>query len=424
MSDLQATHDQLAGLHDLAENDLNEADILLTHLASHMRESQAMRMPKRERNPPSSPPQLPSHKAPRSDRPFSPPPNRDQSEIEGQEHQDQPEFEGLDDQELEEKPETPSGGGGSPGDHDSPPPDHGPTPPPPSPSPGRRPTTPPPSPPRSPGGSPGGGSPGGDSPIQLHPPFFPADPWIPHYSTHSAATEIYPWDPTIVGTVPIIAMIQATVTKRMPVPASFLFPYRVPPVRAPIPVVGYLSGLITGANVLALMATEPWRMLGRRRPTPLTFDHNFHRRAQTPLSCPLEEDHMIAYWESTHYLEITSAMTDADSDLFTYHQDRRQRRIRAGETDIDLLLNPYFLHLPTKQDRVRWYHGSVSRAANLAQPSANLPDPADLIMALFECDQAGPWRNYYRDPGSVHPSRNIPRLVNKFNPPAAPPAAP
>ncbi|OWY97991.1 hypothetical protein PHMEG_00031355 [Phytophthora megakarya] len=242
-------------------------------------------------------------------------------------------------------------------------------------------------------------------------------------------------------------MIQATVTKRMPVPASFLFPYRVPPVRAPIPVVGYLSGLITGANVLALMATEPWRMLGRRRPTPLTFDHNLHRRAATPLwriavaYAALEGGHMIVYWESTHYLEITSVIADADSDLFTYHQDRRQRRIRAGESwrkllgdvvlmmrakwaDIDILLDPYFLHLPTKQDRVRWYPGSVSRAANLAQPTANLPEPIDLITALFECDQADHWRNHYRDPGSVHPSRNIPPLVNKFNPPAAPPAAP
>ncbi|OWY99353.1 hypothetical protein PHMEG_00029651, partial [Phytophthora megakarya] len=316
------SHDQLAELRDLAENDLNEADILLTHLASRIRESQATRMPKRERSPPSSPPQLPPLKAPRSDRPVSPPPNRDQHAIEGpddQEHQDQPE---------------------------------------------------------SPGGRPGGGSPGGGSPIQLHPPLFPAEVWILHYSALKpfTAAEIYPWDPTIVETVPIIVMIQATLTKRMPILANFLFPHRVTPVRAPIPVVGYRSELITGANVLALMATEPWRMLGRRRPTPLTFDLNLHRRAETPLwriavaSAALEEDHMIAYWESTHYLEITSVMAAADSDLFTYHQDRRQRRIRAGVSwkkllgevvlmmrakwaDIDILLDSYFLHLPTKQDR-------------------------------------------------------------------------
>ncbi|OWZ08631.1 LOW QUALITY PROTEIN: hypothetical protein PHMEG_00018790 [Phytophthora megakarya] len=318
MMDLQVAHDQLAELRDLAESDLNEADVLLTHLASRIRESQEARMPKRERSPLSSPPQLPPSKTPRSDRPISPSPNQDQSEIEDQEHQDQAEVEGPEDQELEDKPEIPSGGGGSPGDPDSPSPDHGPT-------------TPPPSPPRSPGGSPGGGSPEGGSPIQLHPPLFPAEARIPHYSAlkRFTAAETHPWDPAIVGTVPIIAMIQATLTNWMPIPPNFLFPFRNPLIRAPIPMTGYCSELITGANVLALMATESWRILGQRRPTPLTFDHNLHRRAETPLwriavsYAALDEDHMIAYWESTHYLEITSVMTDADSDLFTYHQDRR-----------------------------------------------------------------------------------------------------
>ncbi|OWY92555.1 hypothetical protein PHMEG_00038399, partial [Phytophthora megakarya] len=390
MTDLQVAHDQLAELRDLAESDLNEVDILLTHLASRIRESQATRMPKHERSTPRSPPQLPPHKAPRSDRPVSPPPNRDQPEIEGpedqehqdqpeiegpdgqeqqdqpdiegpddQEHQDQPEFEGPDDQELEEKPEIPSGGGSSPSRDSS-----------------------------SFTSQVSWRKPwwwfsGGGSPIQLHPPLFPSEACIPHYSALKLfmAAEFHPWDPTIVGTVPIIAMIQATLKKRMPIPANFLFPHRVPPVRAPIPLVGYRSELITGANVLALMANEPWRTLGQRRLIPLTFDHNLHRRAETPLwriavsYAALEEDHMIAYWESTHYLEITSVMTDVDSDLFTYLQDRAQW------ADIDILLDPYFLHLPTKQDRVRWYPGSVSRAANLTQPIANLPEPTDLITA-------------------------------------------
>ncbi|OWZ05675.1 hypothetical protein PHMEG_00022191 [Phytophthora megakarya] len=160
-------------------------------------------------------------------------------------------------------------------------------------------------------------------------------------------------------------MVQATLTKRMPIPANFLFP-----------------------------------------PTPLW-------RIAVGYAA-LEEDHMIAYWE---YLEITTAMANADTDRFTYHADRCKRRMRVGGSwrkllgdmvvmmrakwaDVDILLDPYFLHVPTKQDR-----------------------PTDLITALFECDQTNPLRNHFRDPGSVHPSRNIPRLVNKFNPPTAPPAA-
>ncbi|OWY95255.1 hypothetical protein PHMEG_00034788, partial [Phytophthora megakarya] len=156
---------------------------------------------------------------------------------------------------------------------------------------------------------------------------------IPLYSTIKIFTvaEITPWDPTIVGTMPILAMISATLTKQLPIPPGFLFPVRTPFVRAPIPVTGYRSELITGANVLALNATAPWRMLGHKPPTPLTFDHNLHRRAGTLLwgiavsYDALEEDHLIAYWESTHYLEITKAMAAADPDLFVYHQDRLGR---------------------------------------------------------------------------------------------------
>ncbi|OWZ00565.1 hypothetical protein PHMEG_00028212 [Phytophthora megakarya] len=284
---------------------------------------------------------------------------RDQPEYEGpddQEHREQPEFEGPDDQELEDKREIPGG----------------------------------------PGGSSGGGS-----PIQLHPPLFPAEASIPHYSDLKlfTAAKIYPWDPVIVGTVPIIAMIQATLTKWMPIP---------PPISC-FPTESLLFGV----------------------------DHRPPLRRIAVGYAALEEDHMITYWESTHYLQITTAMANADPDLFAYHADRRQRRIRAGESwrkllgdvvlmmrakwvDIDILLDPYFLHLPTKQDRVRWYPGSVSRAANLGQPTANLPEPIDLITALFECDQADPWRNHFRDPISAHPSLQIPRLMNKFNPPAAP----
>ncbi|OWZ17319.1 hypothetical protein PHMEG_0008755 [Phytophthora megakarya] len=280
-----------------------------------------------------------------------------------------------------------------------------------------------PSPHGSPGGSPGGGSPGGSpgggSPLQLNPPLFPPEVSVPSHSTVRVftAAEIPPWDPAIVGSVPIIAMIQATLTKRLPIPPGFMYPARTPFVRL-------------------------WLVLRRNRPTPLTFDHNLHRRANAPLwriavsYAGPEEDHLIAYWESAHYLEITKAMLASDPDLFVYHQDRRQRRIRVGDrwrkllgaclpmmrsqwADIDLLLDPYFLHLPMPQDRARWFPGSVSRATNLAQPTANLPESTDLITAQFECDQADPWHNHFGNPGTAHPSLQIPRLANKFNPPAA-----
>ncbi|OWZ08873.1 hypothetical protein PHMEG_00018518 [Phytophthora megakarya] len=351
-------HDQLGKLRDLTESDLNEAD---TPAGS----ARAKQLGYRNAN------------------------EAHQPEVEGQEHEeieDQPEIEGPEGEGTEDKPEIPTGGGGGSDD--------------------------------------GGSSPSDHDPRRLHrrlpdlpegvpvvvPPAVAhlSEASIPLYSTVKifTAVEIAPWDPAVVGTVPILVMIPATLTKRLPIPPGFLFPVRTPFVRAPIPVTGYRSELITGANVLALMATELWRLLRQNHPTPLTFDHNLHRRDATPLwriavsYAALEEDHLIAYWESTHYLEITKAMAAADHDLLVYHQDRRQRRIRAGESwrrmlgevvlmmraqwaDIDVLLDPYFLHLPTTRDWLRWYPGSVSRATNLAQPTANLPEPTDL---LFECD--------------------------------------
>ncbi|OWZ17070.1 hypothetical protein PHMEG_0009040 [Phytophthora megakarya] len=410
-------------------------------------------MPKPEWSPPSSPPRSPPLKTPRGSPPTSPSRDQDNSEIEGSEGGDD-----ADCEELEDKGKIPGGGGDDHDDDGSPHRRNGSTPSTPpagnSPPSGNESATPPPSPHGSPGGGSPGGTPGGSSPggsssgggslLQLNPPLVPPGASVPSYSVVRVftAAEIFPWDPTIVGSVPIIAMIQATLTKRLPIPYGFLYSARMPLVQAPIPRTGYRFELITGANVLALLATEPWLVL-RNRPTPLTFDHNLHRRANTPLwriavsYAGLEADHLQAYWKSTHYLEITKVMYASDSDLHNYHHDRRQRRIRVGDRwrkplgaclpmmrnqwdDIDLLLDPYVLHLPTPQDRIRWYPGSVSSTANLTQPAANFPEPTDLITALFECDHANLWRNHFRDQPTDHPSLQIPRLVYKFNPPTDP----
>ncbi|OWZ00440.1 hypothetical protein PHMEG_00028368 [Phytophthora megakarya] len=166
MSDLQVAHDQLTVLRDLAESDLNEADLFLTHLASRIRESQATRMPKRERSPPTSPPQLPPSKTPRSDRPVSPPHNQDQSEVEdldGQERQNQHEFEGGDDQEHRDPSEIEGEGDQEHEDqHEFEGPD--------------------------------------DQDHRDH---------VPLYSDVKifTAAEINPWDPLVVGPVPILVMI-------------------------------------------------------------------------------------------------------------------------------------------------------------------------------------------------------------------------
>ncbi|OWZ14593.1 hypothetical protein PHMEG_00011902 [Phytophthora megakarya] len=296
MADLQLAHDQLG---ELREEDLPEADLLLTHLASRIREGQATRMPKRDRSPPSSPPQLLPLKTPRGGRPTSPPTDQDNPEIEGPEGE-----------ELEDKREIPGGGGSDPGDDNLPSSENGSS-------------TPPSSPPGSPGGSPGGGSPGGGSPLQLNPPLFPAEASVPLHSTIKifTAAETTAWDPAIVGSIPMIAMIQSTLTKRLPIPPGFLFPARTPFVRAT-----YTQDRLPFRADHRRKRVGP-DGYGANRPTPLSFDHNLHRRGNSSLwriavsYAGLEEDYLIAYWESAHYLEITKAMLTSDPDLFIYHQD-------------------------------------------------------------------------------------------------------
>ncbi|KAL3656665.1 hypothetical protein V7S43_018444 [Phytophthora oleae] len=109
----------------------------------------------------------------------------------------------------------------------------------------------------------------------------------------------------IVGSPAIIGLIHATLTKTLLIPSGFLFPTRDPTVTAPSPVTGYRSDLIPGANVLTLLAAEPWTAL-RVRPEPLSFDRVLHQRAGSLLGriaadhAGLESNNLQAYWESTH----------------------------------------------------------------------------------------------------------------------------
>ncbi|EGZ07005.1 hypothetical protein PHYSODRAFT_341164 [Phytophthora sojae] len=88
--------------------------------------------------------------------------------------------------------------------------------------------------------------------------------------------------------------------------------------------------------------------------------------------------------------------------------------LREGWCDLEILLDPHFLHLPKRVESVTWYPGMASHQANLADPNLNRREPADLLEALVECNRQDPWRNHYRDTPQYHPSRNIARLPTKF----------
>ncbi|KAK1946385.1 hypothetical protein P3T76_001938 [Phytophthora citrophthora] len=245
------------------------------------------------------------------------------------------------------------------------------------------------------------------------------------------------------GQYSIVGLIANTLAKRLLIPSGWLFPSRIQAGPAPTPGTEYLNELITGPNVLDLMAREPWNEL--RNPGPLTFDLALHEREGTPLAAVaatyrvLMERHLQAFWEATHNLDITASMQAADLTLQQYYAARKSRRGRASSAwrqflasfptmmrdqwfGLDLLLDPFFLHLPVPTvDVVRWYPGVVSRRSNLSDPTLNLAEPADLIEALLECDEEEPWRNQYRNNPADNPAHQIPRLAGKFDPrPGAP----
>ncbi|OWY97380.1 hypothetical protein PHMEG_00032105 [Phytophthora megakarya] len=105
---------------------------------------------------------------------------------------------------------------------------------------------------------------------------------------------------------------------------------------------------------------------------------------------------LIAYWESTHRFTVSPALIHIDPYLALFVVERKNRRfhagarwkqilrlfsiaMRVGRCDLDLLLDPYFLHFPKRTDEVAWYPGIEARSANLADPQLHRHDPADLI---------------------------------------------
>ncbi|POM58660.1 Hypothetical protein PHPALM_36666 [Phytophthora palmivora] len=109
-----------------------------------------------------------------------------------------------------------------------------------------------------------------------------------------------------------------------------------------------------------------------------------------------EEKHLQALCESSHFLPISEDMCVADAALSAYHESRRQRRSRAGAAwkqflfrhlipalrqqycDLDVLLDPFFLHFSKPRHPKIWY------------PDVSATSLED---ALSVVDLAEPWLN-------------------------------
>ncbi|POM62668.1 hypothetical protein PHPALM_28137 [Phytophthora palmivora] len=97
---------------------------------------------------------------------------------------------------------------------------------------------------------------------------------------------------------------------------------------------------------------------------PWGVDRVSHLHVSDLIYLEYEEKHLQAFWESSHFLPISDDMCSADATLTAYHGNSRQRRSRAGAAwkqflqrhlipvlrqqrcDLDVLLDPFFLHFP------------------------------------------------------------------------------
>ena len=75
-----------------------------------------------------------------------------------------------------------------------------------------------------------------------------------------------------------------------------------------------------------------------------------------------------------------------------------------GLCDLNVLLDPMFLHFPCPNEVSVWYPGlSVQRT--------NIPN---LITALLIDHAAERWRNQFRPSIAPHPGSTLPRFMGKF----------
>ncbi|OWZ18235.1 hypothetical protein PHMEG_0007716 [Phytophthora megakarya] len=210
--------------------------------------------------------------------------------------------------------------------------------------------------------------------------------------------DVDPWVIQRINTLTIITMTLEVLSRALPFRPEWSFPSHVPRVATPRPD-QYCSHLITGQNVRDLMAALPWNVLTCANiPEPMSFEIAVDGRLGYLIErySAVEFQDRIAYWEWKQILQLFLIA------------------MREGWCDLDLLLDPYFLHFPKRTDEVAWYAGIEALSANRADPQLHRREPADPIEALAECDAADPWRTHYRLRHAGRPARRIARLAGIF----------
>ena len=231
-----------------------------------------------------------------------------------------------------------------------------------------------------------------------------------------SAAEVAPWPENLLNSWCVVIMSPSDLVDRLETPWGWFGPPDGD-VRRPAK---WKSSLVNPTMIKGLLSAQPWVAAGVPVP-PVTFRPVGWFARLVVAYEQFEEVHSQALWEATHCIWISKNQARANTVLASYYNARKKRRGRAtrawrqvvdmiyagmahGYCDIDILLDPFFRHLPRPRHPVYWYPGREDGS-----------DPVDLLDALQVSDAAWPWLTQYRLSSEPHPGTLLPRIQGKFN---------
>ena len=267
----------------------------------------------------------------------------------------------------------------------------------------------------------------GDRPVTCSSPtsegeyLLPAEAMIPGSTRVRifTASEVAPWSVDLVNTWSLVTMTPDDLGDRLELPWGWFGP----PDGCLDRPARWKTSLVTPSMVMGLLASQHWVVVKVALP-PVSFRLEGWFADLAGAYSKFENEHSQALWEATHCLWISKDQARASSFLASYYNARKKRRSRATlawreilnrifegmvahRCDLDILLDPFFRHLPRARRVVYWFPGCEEGS-----------DPVDLLAALQISDSTWPWLSQYRLTSEPHPGTKVARLQNKFVPPS------
>ncbi|KAF4141158.1 hypothetical protein GN958_ATG09651, partial [Phytophthora infestans] len=184
---------------------------------------------------------------------------------------------------------------------------------------------------------------------------------------------LWPSLPETSSLVAIISMKITVLFPELPFRAEWIFPRTADA----IPRAGYVDSLITRPLVEELTSAAPWDTLVTTPVDPVSFRGDVRGRLGVFVRAfrDFASKHRVAIWEGTHRFPISRNQLQGSTWLSNFNKQRGNRRSHAGRAwkrvlvilvlaiqdgwcDVDILLDPSFLHLPRRGDKIAWFPGS------------------------------------------------------------------